>query len=480
MPFDELRAMRTLLATICLFLALTPAAYAQKLDTSGVDRAVQKVMAFDALQKSKVGIVAVDVETNELVYAMNADEPFNPASNMKLLTAAAALETMGPEHVFVTRLGAKGDGPTIDGPLYLEGGGDPLLMWEDLLAMASELKALGVTKITGGVVVDDSAFGGGFTPPGFDQKDEDASYRAPVGAASLNYNSQTVVVRPGAKSGDPARFYLLPPNDNVQIENKISTAAGTRAKIGSKAVADGDGTKITLTGSIGQNAEAQYVRKRIDNPTLFSGSAMLAALRAAGIEAEGPVKAGKRPNGAKTLVMHESPSLAYVVFLMNKWSNNFLAEMLFKMVGSGGKTADASRSPAFVEKFLSKAGVKTKGFKSLNGSGLYTGNLITPRQIVELLDWMVDQPTYPEFAASLPTAGRDGTLAKRLANPITRNTLRGKTGTLNEVTALSGYLRTKSGRTLAYAVLINDPPVRAWTLRRVQDELAEALAGFDK
>lgn len=471
--------MRHLLTSLLFVMLAAAPAFAQKIDTSGVDRELKKVLAFDHLQKSKVGIYAIDIETDEVVYALNADEPFNPASNVKLVTAAAALETLGPEHVFITRLAATSDGSTINGPVYLQGNGDPLLMWADLLAMASELRARGVTKITGGVVVDDSAFSDGFIPPGFDQKDEDASYRAPVGAASVHYNAQTVVVRPGLKSGEAARIHLIPPNDHVEIVNSIKTGNGTRARITAASEASGDGTKITLGGTIGSNAETQFVRKRIDNPTLFTGSAMLTALRTVGIEVDGEARAGKRPGGTKTLVYHESPPLAYVVFLMNKWSNNFMAEMLYRQVSAAGKPADAARSAKFIEQFLSTAGVDTKGFQSLNGSGLYTGNEITPRQIVKLLDWMTERPTYPEFAAALAVAGQDGTLSKRLAKPITRGTLRGKTGTLNEVTALSGYLVTKSGRTLAYALLINDPPVRAWQLRRVQDELAEALAGLD-
>lgn len=470
--------MRHLLASILVVLFTTTPAFAQKLDTSGVERAMKKVLEFDQLKKSKVGIYAIDVDTNEVVYAMNENDAFNPASNMKLVTAAVALETMGPEHVFITRLAAKGEGSTLDA-IYLEGGGDPLLMWEDMLKMASELRARGVDEVNGDLIVDDSAFTNGFIPPGFDQKDEDASYRAAVGAASVNYNAQTVVVRPGLKSGDKARIHLIPPNDHVEIVNEVKTSNGTRASLGkSKSESKGNGTRITVAGSIGLNADTQFVRKRIDNPTLFSGAVMKKALESVGISVGGEVKSGKRPRDAKTLVYHESPSLAYCVFLMNKWSNNFMAEMLFRQVGSGGKAADAGKSPKFVARFLDKAGIGTKGFKSLNGSGLYTGNEISPKQIVDLLDWMVDQPTYPEFAASLAVAGRDGTLARRLAKPITKNVVRGKTGTLNEVTALSGYMRTKSGRTLAYALIINDPPVYAWKLRRVQDELAEALVGL--
>ena len=133
-----------------------------------------------------------------------------------------------------------------------------------------------------------------------------------------------------------------------------------------------------------------------------------------------------------------------------------------------------------VEAFAKKVGIDGAGFTSKNGSGLYNGNQLTPRQIVTLLDYMADRPTYPEFGAALAIAGQDGTLRSRLGKGPARGTLRGKTGTLNDVTALAGYLETRSGRRVAYAILINDPPVKAWHLRRVQDELAEALVAYDR
>lgn len=470
--------MRILLAaTLVLTLAATPVFAQNKPNTAGVDRAIQQVLKADHLQKSKVGIYAIDVETNDVVFAMNEDDSFNPASNMKIFTGAAALDVLGSAHVFTTRVAGNLRGDTIDGPIYLVGGGDPLLMWEDLLKLASELHAIGVRTVTGGVVVDDSAFASGFTPPGYDQKSEDAAYRAPVGAASVNYNAQTLVVRPGA-SGKDAIVYPLPPNDYTRVNATVSTASGTRSALKAAATADGDHTKITLSGTIGVNAKPEYVRKRIDNPSLFTGSVFKHALRSVGIDVGDDLKTAKAA-GVRTLVEHTSPPVAYMVFLMNKWSNNFIAEMLFLHIANTKGPSDVKKSPAVMEKFVKDAGINTKGFKSFNGSGLYTGNLLTPQQVVELLDVMVDRPAYPEFSASLPVAGTDGTLSGRLAKASTRGTLRGKTGSLNDVTALAGYLTTKSGRTLAYAILINDPPVRAWNLRRMQDEIAEALAGLD-
>ena len=464
--------MRLLLATfVAATVALTSAsAFGQKkVSSPTVDNAMKKVLAFKDLKKSKVGIYAIDVETNEVVYELAADDSFNPASNMKLVTAAVALETLGSEHIFRTRLAGKVSGSKIDGPIYLQGGGDPLLMWEDLLAMASELRAQGVTSVSGGIVVDGSALPGGPIPPGYDQKDEDASYRAPIGGASVNYNAQTVVVRP-AKTGEKADVYLLPPNDHVELSVSAKTADGNRAQLKASSVSKGKGTKITVGGKIGSSADTQYIRKRIDNPALFTGHVLRKALLSVGIEVSDDVKSGERARNVPTLVQHESPALAYTVFLMNKWSNNFMAEMLFAHVGGAKR----------VTKWMAGAGVGKKGFTSFNGSGLYDGNEITPRQIVQLLDYMADRPSYPEFAAALAVAGRDGSLGKRLGGKSTRSTLRAKTGTLNKVTALSGYMKTKSGRTLAFSILINDPPVYAWKLRRVQDELAEALAGLDK
>lgn len=469
--------MRQSLTFILILFFALPAVAQEKVKDADLRREMKKILKFKHLADSHVGIYAVDVETDQVLYSMNADEPFNPASNMKLVTAAVALETIGPEFTFGTRLSVDSlEGGVVKGPLYLKSEGDPLLLWEDLLAWASELKAQGVEKVEGGIVVDDTEWAKGFIPPGYDQKDEDASYRAPVGPVSLNFNAQTVVVRPAAKSGEKAVAYLLPPNDNVKLVNEVKTFNGSAKRISGSSESDGDGTKIVIKGSIGVKAEPEYVRKRIDNPSLFTGSALQHALQTAGIEVSGEVRRGERPGSTKTLIYHRSKPLAYVVFLMNKWSNNFMAEMLFRYFGRDGGPADASRSPKVVENFMKQAGIDTKGLESFNGSGLYDGNEITPRQIVGLLDYMADRPTYPEFAAALAVAGTDGTLSSRLGGAGTRGTLRGKTGTLNEVTALSGYLTTKSGRQVAYSILINDPPVRAWRLRGVQDEIAEALA----
>lgn len=469
---------------LVLFLSLlfvcSPALAQEKTNTKELENRIEKLLKVKELRKSDVGIYARDVKTDEVLYTHDADESFNPASNMKLVTAAVALEKVGPEFVFGTRLSAEGvTNGVVKGPLYLKGEGNPLLLWEDLLAWASELKAQGITEIEDGIVVDDTEFAGGFIPPGYDQKDEDASYRAPIGAVSLNFNAQTVVIRPGDRKGDAATAYLLPPNDHVKLVNKVRTGSGRRQRISASSEPDGDGTRIEIRGVIGDRAEPTRVRKRIDNPSLFTGSALKKALELAGIKVSGEVRRGERPEGTRTLHYHRSRSLAYIVFLMNKWSNNFMAEMLYRFLGHGDEPATTERAREVVNAYLQNAGIDTKGFTTFNGSGLYDGNEITPRQIGELLDYIYDRPIYPEFASALAVAGRDGTLGKRLEDSSTRGTLRGKTGTLNNVTALSGYMQTRSGRWVAYSILINDPPVRAWRLRRLQDEIAEAIAEFD-
>lgn len=472
--------MRTIAAFLVPFLFAASAFAQDNVDTRSIDREMQKILKAEQLQGARVGIYAKDVESGEVLYAREENDSFNPASNAKLITAAAVLDVLGPEYVFGTRLSVESvSGDTVKGPLYVKSEGDPLLLWEDFLSWASELKAMGITKIDGGIVVDDTEFDDTFIPPGFDQKDEDACYRAPTGALSVNFNCQTVVVRPGER-GKPAQAYLLPPNDHVEFVNDASTSGGSGVRLTASSETTDGGTKIKIGGTIGQRAEPQYLRKRIDNPSLFSGAVLAAALKTAGIEVAGEVRRGERPGGTKTLIYHRGKPLSYTVFLMNKWSNNFMAEMLFRALGRDDGIASAKRSPGVVNDYLKKAGIQIKGFTSFNGSGLYDGNQVTPKQIVELLDFIADQPMYPEYAAALAVAGTDGTLTTRLGGSDTKGTLRGKTGTLNNVTALSGYLRTESGRTVAYSILINDPPVRAWRLRRIQDEMAEAIADFDK
>lgn len=438
------------------------------------------------LEGTRIGIHIVDVQSGQELYAHDADELYNPASNAKLITSAAALDVLGPQHTFTTRVFAeKVDGEKVPGAVYVTGDGEGFLLREDMLDWAAEIRARGITEISGDIIVDDGPFkGGDFLPPGFDQKDEDASYRAPVGAVSVNFNAVTVHVSPG-KVGEPARITLDPPNDHVVIDNQLTTVAGKARRFNAASIStdEGKGTTIQVKGTVGADATAWSTRKRIDNPPLFAGSVFKASLEALGVKVKGKVRRGAAPSGGVSLVTHASEPLVYLLMAMNKWSNNFMAEQVFRDLGTTSAAGDARGTwdggRKVLQDFLKKAAPPVQKSNILNGSGLYAGNRYSARQISSVLRYMHHHTWGPEYKSTLAISGVDGTLGRRLRGESTKGKIRAKTGTLNQVSALAGYMITASGREVAFVILFNDPPVRAWRLRPEQDAIATAIAEWE-
>lgn len=456
--------------------------------------AIETALSGSDVTQGEVGILAVDTSTGQVLYERDADRAMSPASNTKLITVAAALDIFGPNHTFATQLLADGldanaepTGDTIKGPLYIKGGGNAFLLYENFLDWANDLRLKGVRKIDGGIVVDNTLFAGEDLPPLFETKSEDAAYRAPIGALSVNFNGVTVLVDPANKAGADATYRLVPPNAHIEVVNQVTTTAGRRrrVKVSSETIppsADSEiGTRLVLSGTIGKDARTfQSRRKRIDNPAQFAGAVFIEALKSVGIEVTEKVRTGKTPDSAKVLVSHSSQPLSYIALATNKWSNNFMAEMLLRLLGTandGPGTWAASQKAVF--DFLEKSGIDTTGVVFKNGSGLYDGNRASPRQFVALLDFMTTHQWAPEYMASLAISGIDGTLARRLKDASVRGKIRAKTGTLNESAALSGYLRTATNRQIAFSIIFNNPPTFAWRYRPVQDRVAKAIEAFD-
>lgn len=449
-------------------------------DHPALREAIDEVLADDELRRTDVGIFVEDLETGEVLYSRNADRAMNPASNVKLLTAVVALEKLGPNHNFETTLSTNSEqGAEID-DLYVRGEGEAFLLYEHVLGWASQLRRAGVESVDGDLIVDDGAFARAYLPPGFDQKDAGAAYRSPIGAVSVNFNAVTVEIAPTAPGQSPS-LSVDPPNDYVEIDNRARTVPGPYPNLEVRSESDDDNTTLTVEGTIGTRADAVQRRKRIGNPPAFSGAVVAEAMEAVGIEFGGEIRRGTTPEEATTLVDHQSRPVLESVLAMNKWSNNFIAEQLLRVVGGlddNPSTWDDARRVA--REVLAEFGLEPGEYQLNNGSGLYEGNELSARQIVTLLREMRSHPYGPEFASSLAIAGVDGTLSHRLDDESTKANLRAKTGTLNEVSALSGYVHTASGRPVAFSILFNDTPRRAWRYRDDQDDIARSIAEFDE
>lgn len=459
-------------------IALAEEASTDERSSRSLDAELRQILREADLDQAIVGAVFIDVETGDVIFERGADTLLNPASNAKIVTAAAALSILGPEYRFETGLYGNVQGSAVDGPLFLRGRGDPSLTMEDIWGLAADLRRRGVRVVRGDIVVDATFFDSETEPPAFDQQpNERAYFRAPVGGVNVNRNVVAVHVRPGASAGRPA-VVTSEPEGYLVVTNDAVTVDGGEPSIRFSSRPNDAGTQARVWGTIPLGRRVRQ-RSRIDNPSLFAGAALLEAMRSLGIRVRGTVREGEIVQPARLLAHHSSAPLSTVLWLVGKQSDNFTAETVLKTLGAQGSApATWERAREAAQQYLDTVGLGRDDYRLVNGSGLFDANRYTPRQLVTVLRsvWQ-DQTIRSEFVSQLATGGVDGTLAGRYRrSPALRN-VRAKTGTLTSVTALSGYVLAPSGRhTVAFSILINNARGRVARGRALQEELVTAVA----
>lgn len=437
-----------------------------------------------ALKGAKLGVAVMDVESGRVLYARNEKQSYNPASNAKLITTAAALALLGPEYRFKTALYADElRGSDVVGNLYIKGFGDPSFVTEGLWKLVSDLYAMGVRKIGGDIVIDDSYFDNARLPPAFEQKQEDGPWRAPTGATSLNYNAVAITVSPAPAEGQPARVTIEPPTTYVVVDNKARTAGSGQPQLQVAATARGEQTLITVSGRILRGAEPRTFYKRVAHPDLYLGSTLRDFLIRRGFKLSGKaIKTGAAPATARMLVGHVSDPLSVLIRDVNKRSNNFMAEQILKTLGAEtfGRPGTWKKGSDALGRFLDEIGVPRNAYQMQNGSGLYDADRLSPQILVQVLRQAYrDFRLGADFVASLAVAGADGTVVGRMEGGSAERYVRAKTGTLEGVTCLSGYAGAAGRPPLAFSILMNDVKGAATAdARRVQDAIAETLVTY--
>lgn len=430
----------------------------------------------------QVGVAVSDVLSGTEIFAKDGDTPLNPASNAKIVTAAAALVKLGPEFRFFSSLHGEREGAAIRGPLYLKGHADPTLESSDLWEMASELRTMGVRRVEGDVVVDDTYFDDRNLPFAYDQQpDEDNKFRAPVGAASLNENAIAITIGPGALGMERARVTVDPPGYAALVNDAVTVGQGA-SDLKISIETSGGRPRIRVYGQVQLGTRPVTYARRIDDPSPFTGYGVKAALDDAGIAIGGDVRVGPMPPGTPLLAEHASAPLSSVLWETGKMSNNFVTEMVLKTIG-----AEAGKGPgtwdtatAEVSAVLSAWGLAPGSYTYRNGSGLFDANRISARQLVRVLRGAyLDVSIRSEFLTQLATGGADGTIGERYRGPTTRRRVRAKTGTLADVSALSGYVLDDEGRRpIAFSILVNKAPGYVSAARGYQEKIVTAIADF--
>jgi D-alanyl-D-alanine carboxypeptidase/D-alanyl-D-alanine-endopeptidase (penicillin-binding protein 4) len=464
-----------------LLLCLAPPARAEEPAPQPLDEILGPVGADRLFREAKVAVQVVDLTTGEEVWSRDPDLALNPASTTKILTAATALKRLGPAHTFRTIVYAD-DRPDAKGTiqrLYVEGRGDPTLVVEKLWKIAHDLELAGVRTVKGGIVLDESYFGPDHLLPGWGKQrdiERGPSYYPALSALSLNFNNIALTVRPG-EVGKPAVVGAdTATGPYITVENEVTTGrAGSRRRLSIDRVVKPDGTMVfTLKGSVPANDSLRRYYRTVDDPTRYLGHALRELLVERGITVDGPIVVGEVPPSAEYLLELQSPPLTSILMDMNKFSSNFMAEQVLRTIGAevhGEGTAAGGLKE--VGAYLASVGVKD-GYTLFNGSGLAREGALAPSALTAvLLDMAADSRVGNEFRSSLAIAGVDGTLRRRLRDNAGR--LRGKTGTLDGVHGLAGYVESADGRLYAFAFLANGFRGGSVTVKRVHDDFAERM-----
>jgi D-alanyl-D-alanine carboxypeptidase/D-alanyl-D-alanine-endopeptidase (penicillin-binding protein 4) len=459
-----------------LFAAIGPVHAAEP--ASPTDAALEKALAraleAQALHGARVGALVVDDADGRVVFDRGADQPLVPASNLKIVTALAALHAFGPSHAFTTRVYADAapDREGVVGTLYVRGGGDPGLTSEDYWRLAADLQRLGLRRVRGDLAIDDSLFDGERWHPSW-QPTTARAYVAPVGALMVNYSAYAVAVSGGAANGEPVAVAVDPPLAFFRVANAARTGPGKRLSVDRRAF-DG-GEEVVVSGTFPRGAQRTFQRSVLD-PTGYAANVLRQQLAAVGITVAGNVRRAYVPDGARELLAFEGRPLSDVVRRFLKFSNNPIGEALVKSLSASadGVPGNWKSGVGVVRRELDALGLPTAGLVQVDGSGLSYDDRATPRLLVAVVREASHSFHYgPEFVASLPIGATDGTLQKRAraAGPE----LRAKTGLLTRVTALSGLARRGDGRTLVFSILVNGFRGGAAEAMAAMDAFAAAL-----
>jgi serine-type D-Ala-D-Ala carboxypeptidase/endopeptidase (penicillin-binding protein 4) len=483
--------------------------------------------------------IAVTSMDGAPIYSLNEGQLFQPASNAKLFTTAAAIALLGPDRTFETKIVARGemtpDG-SLTGNLELLGGGDanlsgrvfpyvsPTAKPNDessapdplryLAEMADQAVAKGLRVVEGDVVGNDTLFA--WEPYASDWALDDLlwGYGAPVSALSVNDNQIKMTIAPGMNSSERAQVTLEPNINYYTIDDKVSSLNPDKNPVG---INREPGSKlIKLYGGIAVGAAPDVEELAIQDPAEYAAVALKQMLEARGVVIHGKARAehwdphdvggflepskridqqldfflknrkkplacdgygGRVHDNDTVLATHVSVPLVEDVVVTNKVSQNLHAEMMLRNIGNATTCTGSLKSGAqAVRTFLLNAGIDKDDFVFFDGSGLSGHDLVTPRATARLLQYASTQPWFADWKKSLPVGGEDGSLQSRFGKAPLKDHVFAKTGTLGEARALSGYLECASGRTVIFSIMVGDHLPGTSKDREAMDKIVAAIA----
>lgn len=429
------------------------------------------------LPADNLSVYVQELDTGKVVLALNEHTPRSPASTIKVLTTFAALDMLGPAYTWKTRAYLDGtlSRSQLQGNLILVGGGDPYLTSERWWRFVQNLRELGLERISGDVVIDNSYFAA--TPGGRGDFDNQPfrSYNVFPDALMVNFQTSRFTVQAQGPGGRP-QVLVHPMPANLQVRNQLRLGNG-RCQGYNRGVSfstpDTDANTVVVSGVFPAACGSFSLARAIMNAPDYAFGTFQTLWEQSGGQLEGTQRLATLPPQARLFHEYESVPLTEVIRLVNKYSNNVMARHLLLTLaarqGALPATADAGRQA--IQSWLTQRNVQIPGLVIDNGSGLSRAERLTAQGLGEVLNLAWDSPFMPEFAASLPLSAIDGTLRNRFKDEAMQGRLRLKTGHLDDVSALAGFVTAASGKRYVAVIFVNHPGAQSGSGQAIQAQL---------
>jgi len=421
-----------------------------------------------AIPESAIGVYVHEIGAREPLLAVNADTAMNPASVMKLLTTYAGLELLGPAYTWPTMLYA--DGPIIDGVLHgdlvIKGYGDPKLDLENFWLLIHRLRQTGLHEIKGNLVLDNSHYAIPNDDPGDFDGQPYRTYNIIPEALLVNYRTSTIHLFPQPEK-NAVRVVIDPLPDSIQVQNHLKLTQGAcgdwQNAMTIDVLADKNNDNnftVVLRGNFSRHCGKQSYMLSLQKSAIYTRDLFKRLWAQQGGLFHGDVRVERAPSGLTPLKIYQSPPLAEIVRGINKFSNNIAARQLYLALGTGdavalNSPATLTKSDEAIRQWLARKQLNFPELVIENGSGLSRRERISTRHMGQLLLAAFNSSVMPEFMSSMPIAAVDGTLRNRFTGTAVKGLAHMKTGALNNVRALAGYVLDQAGRRFVVVFIVN-------------------------
>lgn len=462
-----------------------------KANTNNLNKQIQIVLKNVDLKRVSCGISVVSLKKNASVYNYRSNDLFRVASNMKLLTTAAALDYLGPDFEYETDIEANGiitDSGELKGDVIVKGSGDPNLSGRfyhgNVLAVpeswASAIRSKGISRITGDIIADDRIFDRIYTHPQWSKNQLSAWYSAPSSGLSFNDNCVDITLVSSKKPGNAVILLINPDTSYFTIFNNCMCTSNKKEHAYSM-YREPETNRIFITGKFWINASPKREWVTVHNPALYLATVFKEVLEKYGILVGGTARLIDETDVADAhmeRITQTTSTMRQTISVTNKRSQNFYAEQILKTLGAHINGEGSFESGIDVlHNFMNKLGFHSDEYQIEDGSGLSRDNRLSPYMITSLLTYMHKHPHGKVLYDSLPVSGKDGGLKNRLVSPQYKNRIHAKTGYIAKVSTLSGYINTPNGDVLAFSILMNNFN-NLRIIRKVQDDICRTLINY--